>query len=1383
MLDHEFRVWFAAFLFCWRAVGVLVAAAPAADYLHFRRLTPAEGLPTEQVLRIFEDSRGFLWFGTSDGLARYDSHEFRVFRPDPKDPHSLGNGNVSDIREDAQGNLWIATQGGLDCWRRDTEQFAHFRHETNNPASLSSDKTWCLWLDPDGSLWVGTSGAGLNHFDPRSGKCERFGGPPDGRADLKDATIECLFRDRQGVLWVGTVEDGLNQFDPKTGRFRAYAHDPADPRSLSHNHVSAIVEDAQGYLWVGTYDGVSRLDPARRFFERLRADVDDPGALPSRTVAALLVDREGQVWVGTDGGGLSRFNLATRKFIHYRHSQFAQWTLASDVVRTLLQDRSGDLWIGHFPAGASHADRLTAPFRTFRAVPGETNTLSDEHVLSFLDDPAGGLWVGTDKGGLNHWHETTGRWTHYRHDSHDARSLGAKAVLALLHDYRGRLWVGTWGGGLNLLEPDTGTFRRYLPEPNRGNALGSDVVTSLVEDQRRQLWAGTWGEGVYRYVPEEDGFVRYHHDPADPRSLNSDHISSLLVTRNGTLWVGTTEGLARWVPATRSWDRFQHQPGKPGTLSHSEVIDLLEDRQGAIWVSTGGGGLNRLDPQTGTGENFRTAGGLPSDLLRGIVEDADGMLWISSNQGLARFDPRTSRIRVFDEHDGLPGRQFSSNGRLRLRSGELVFGTTQGFVRFDPRALQPNTNPPPVVLTGFEVFNQPMRPGLPDSPLRQSISETRRLELPARLSVLSFQFAALNYRSSVRNQYRFMLEGFDQGWRKPGPERRATYTNLDPGRYRLRVQAANGDGMWNLTGVNLELVIVPAWWQTWWSRGAAGLGLLAGAVMTGWRVAGHRSRDRLREAEIERQAAQEREQAEKALRQSEERFRLIMESSTDLVAVLDLEGRRLYNSPSYRNILGDPTGLRGSLSFEEIHPEDRARVRLSFQETVRTGAGQRLEYRLVDHLGQVRHIESQGSVMRDEHGRVAKVLVVSRDVTERQRAEEALRQSEQKYRELVEHANSIILRWTRDGRITFLNEFGQRFLGYTQDEIRGRHVFDTLVPETESGGRQLPSLIDQICANPAAFEQNVNQNVRRNGERVWICWTNKVVLDPQGQVAEILSIGLDITARKRIEEELRETQANLERRVADRTAELAAAKDRAEAADRLKSSFLATMSHELRTPLNSIIGFTGILIQGLAGPLNPEQRKQLEMVRGSARHLLALINDVLDISKIEAGQLEVAREPVDLRASVEKVAALVKPLADKKGLALRVELAPEIGTVQSDQRRVEQVLLNLLNNALKFTERGEITLSAQTVPGTAGDPHATIRLSVADTGVGIKPEDLATLFQPFRQIDSGLARYHEGTGLGLAICRRLAELMGGKVHARSEWGKGSTFSFTLPSGT
>ena len=404
------------------------------------------------------------------------------------------------------------------------------------------------------------------------------------------------------------------------------------------------------------------------------------------------------------------------------------------------------------------------------------------------------------------------------------------------------------------------------------------------------------------------------------------------------------------------------------------------------------------------------------------------------------------------------------------------------------------------------------------------------------------------------------------------------------------------------------------------------------------------------------------------------------------------------------------------------------------------------------------------------------------DITDRIEAESRLAESEQKYRELVELANSIILRWDAEGRITFLNEYGQKFFGYTLDEIIGRHVIDTLVPDTDSEGRDLKSLMAHICANPKAFEQNINENIKRNGERVWVAWTNKFVSDVDGNIQEILSIGSDITEQREAELAVQELNATLEQRVIDRTEALNAALVRAEAADKIKSAFLATMSHEFRTPLNSIIGFTGIILQGLAGPLNEEQTKQLSMVRGSARHLLELINDVLDISKIEAGQLEVHPQPFDLKESIERVVASVRPLAEKKGLTLSMTMAGVPGSMESDRRRLEQILLNLLNNAIKFTETGSVSLNIAPAPVIAEDgvKRPGLRFSVKDSGMGIKPEDLGQLFQAFHQIDSGLTRQYEGTGLGLAICRRLANLLGGEVSATSVWGEGSEFSVILP---
>lgn len=387
----------------------------------------------------------------------------------------------------------------------------------------------------------------------------------------------------------------------------------------------------------------------------------------------------------------------------------------------------------------------------------------------------------------------------------------------------------------------------------------------------------------------------------------------------------------------------------------------------------------------------------------------------------------------------------------------------------------------------------------------------------------------------------------------------------------------------------------------------------------------------------------ERKQTEEKLRQSEEQFRLISENVADMIVVLDLEGRRVYNSPSYKPILGDVQSLIGTMSFKEVFPDDMDRVKKAFQKTISSGIGQRSEYRLLAIDGNIHFIESQGSVIRDENGKVKNVVVVSRDITERKKTEEELR----KYRE------------------------------------------------------------------------------------------------------------------------------NLEEMVKARTAELEIAKERAESADKLKSAFLATMSHELRTPLNSIIGFTGILMKGIAGPLNDEQLKQLGMAKGSAKHLLSLINDVLDISKIEAGQLVVSVSELNFPKMIERVILSVKPLADKKGLQLKSSLSEEIKEIKSDERRVEQVFINLVNNAIKFTERGRVEINCEV-------KNSKIISKIIDTGIGIKEEDRNKLFLPFSQIDTGLTRQHEGTGLGLSISQKLVEKLGGTITVESEIGKGSTFIVTLP---
>ncbi len=502
----------------------------------------------------------------------------------------------------------------------------------------------------------------------------------------------------------------------------------------------------------------------------------------------------------------------------------------------------------------------------------------------------------------------------------------------------------------------------------------------------------------------------------------------------------------------------------------------------------------------------------------------------------------------------------------------------------------------------------------------------------------------------------------------------------------------------------------------------------------------------------------------------------MIDSMPGIIYFYDMQGRFLRWNKNFEVV----SGFTGN-EIAKMHPldffseSDKPRLKKKINEVFEVGESS-IEAPFLSKDGQTTQYFFTGNkvVFNDKDCLVG----VGIDITQLKKTESLLEENERKYRELVEHANSIILRWNSEGKITFLNEFGQHYFGYTQAEIIGQHVIGTIVPAVDEAGNDMHPLMRQIRSNPAAFEKNINQNIRKNGELVWIAWTNKFVSDEQGNIIEVLSIGSDITKERLAEQTIRELNANLEQRVIERTEELNAALIRAEAADRIKSAFLATMSHELRTPLNSIIGFTGIILQGLAGPLNAEQNKQLGMVRGSARHLLALINDVLDISKIEAGQLELKPERFNLQDSLQHVMSLVKPMADKKGLTLTQVIPDNVDYIDNDQRRIEQILINLLNNAIKFTDHGSVTLSVE-YSSEKPTPKSML-FKVKDTGIGIKQTDIHQLFQAFYQVDTGLSRQHEGTGLGLAICQRLSTLMSGDISVASEWLKGSEFTFALP---
>jgi len=789
----------------------------------FTHITIEQGLSDQAVSAVLQDSAGFMWFGTTNGLNRYDGYDIVEYRHDPADPHSLSNNSIEELHEDRSGTLWVATRTGLNAFDRRTERFTRYLHDPENPRSLSNDTVLTIHEDQAGVLWVGTLD-GLNRFDRATGTFTAYRHDPDDPRSLSHNRVFGVYADRSGTLWISTDGGGINRFDQTTGKFTAYRHDPDEPNSLGNDQVDGFFEDAAGALWVSTFGGgVSVIDPDRETITTLRHASDNPASLSHDTVTDITADRSGSIWLTTAGGGVNVYSPWQQAFTHYRRDDAATNSLASDVVWSVYEDHEGVLWIGTRDQGLERFDRRKGQIDHYPADPQNPESLGHPFVTAIKQDPAGALWVGTFGGGLYRLDSTSGKFSAFRHDPADSQSLSSDIIPDLFVDASGQLWIGTTGG-LSLFDQKSSTFTSYRHNPDDPQSLSQDVIMKIAEDRRGSLWIATFSGGLNRMEPDTGQVTRCLHNPDDPASLGSNSLTFLHVDRSGVLWLGTASA-----------------------------------------------GLDRLDPDGGSFTHYRESDGLASDRIVSILEDGDaddpaaGNLWIATGKGLSKLDRERKTFRSYGVSDGLPLTEFHRDSH-KTRSGELLIGSTDGVIAFDPADLTDDAYVPPVVFTDFLLANEPVKIGA-DSPLQQAIDQTDEIKLSYVDRVISFEFAALSYHAPSRNRYRYRLEGFEEDWIEVDSSRRlVTYTNLDPGEYTFKVLGSNSDGVWNEAGRSIRLTITPPWWGTGWFRGGMLL-LLAGLMVGGF--VWQRQSARHRERQLEIQVAERTRELEIAKEESE----------------------------------------------------------------------------------------------------------------------------------------------------------------------------------------------------------------------------------------------------------------------------------------------------------------------------------------------------------------------------------------------------------------------------------------------------------------------------------------------------------------------------------
>jgi ligand-binding sensor domain-containing protein/signal transduction histidine kinase len=771
----------------------------AQEYAYFEHLSIEQGLSQSSGLSIVKDSHGFMWFGTKDGLNRFDGVSFRVYRNDPSDSQSISDNYINSIIEDSSGTIWLGTQnGGLNRFNTIDATFTNYRHNVSDPDTIISDLVRVIKEDSEGFLWVGTP-SGLDRYDPKTEKFTHFLANPNQSNSLIDNLIWALLPDSKGNLWIGT-EVGLDKYNLSTGVFTHYLPNPGNDKTISGTTIRALFEDHLGQIWISTSNGLDVFNPGNGSWRHFTNDPDDATSISNNRIRAICEDAGHNMWIGTTNG-LNRFDQSTGSFVRFFNDPGNEDSLSNDVIWSLFADQSGVLWIGTLNGGVEKYIAGKQVFLCLRNNPGNKNSLSNNVIKAVYQDSRGLYWFGT-LGGLNSYNPSNGQVTRYLNDRKISQSLPNDTIKVIAEDTEGFLWIGTTGG-LSKLDVGSGVFRTWTHETNNPQSLSDDVIWSLYFDHNNDLWVGT-NSGLDRFNEHSETFEHF----GQKSGLPTNTIYSILGYNNNLL-IGTGTGMFEFSTVSGILHQYIYSEENASTLSSNVVRDIFQSKTGELWLATHNG-IDRFEYNSGSFIRYTGYGDSKFGVVYGILEDGAGKLWFSGNNGLYSMDHFGQMIRHYDVSDGLQSNEFSEGAFFKDDDGWLLFGGINGVNWFDPAKIVEHNKPPALIITAINTVTGRLT-------LPEPAYDTKNLSLDYNNNSIVIDFAALEYVSPTKTVYSFMLNGFDRNWRYQNYDQRSvSYTNLAHGHYAFLLRASQIDGEWTSDTISLVLEVEPPFWNTWW---------------------------------------------------------------------------------------------------------------------------------------------------------------------------------------------------------------------------------------------------------------------------------------------------------------------------------------------------------------------------------------------------------------------------------------------------------------------------------------------------------------------------------------------------------------------------------------